>query len=134
MCRLFYLTPLLLAGCGGGMALTGEVTLKGRPVTEGRIVFTPVEAGAPALWATIRDGRYAVPAAQGAPAGATYAVEIVASVPTGRRVPNAMRPGEPPVEETVNPVPPEFNDRTTLRVTVSAKAAENVFDFHLHKP
>src|SRR5262245_13657037 len=129
------IVPFLLAGCGGpGMSLSGEVTFKGRPLESGRIVFNPLGPDAPAVGVTIQGGRYYIPAAQGAPAGALYAVEITGVVPTGRRVANVVNPGSGTVAEVINPIPEVYNRRTTLRVTVSARSTDNVFDFHLMKP
>jgi hypothetical protein len=133
--RFMSLALLLIAGCGGpGMTLSGQVTFKGQPIENGRIIFTPLAPDIPAVGATIQSGRYSIPASQGAPPGAAYAVEITAVAKTGRRVANVAMPGSPPVEQVINPIPEVYNRKTTLRVTVSARAADNVFDFHLMKP
>jgi len=60
---LMVLLAGLLIGCGGGSgheetaSVTGTVTLKGTPVTEGRIAFFPPK-GRPAMGTIQSDGTY----------------------------------------------------------------------------
>ena len=73
----------LVAGCGTGgpqrADLSGSVTYEGKPVTAGKIYFTPDAArgnSGPGSFAEIRDGRYATTPGQGVVGGA-YRVRIV---------------------------------------------------------
>lgn len=114
-----------LAGCGeegGGATVTGVVTYKGRPVTEGSISFIPT--GTSSAWARIGpDGRYDLQNAkrtERVEPGA-YSVVIVAG----------MRDltGEGPVEEL--PVPVSVTSRATTPLSYEVKPGENVIDINL---
>ena len=123
---LFMLVGFSIAGCGtsdGRLPVSGTITLKGQPVTEGTINFQS-EDGATMSGGLIKDGKYEVPAVKGLPPG-KYIVRISAAKP-GSAVDEPV-PGEsgPPAEELV---PPEFNSNSTL--TFEAKeGTENQFNF-----
>jgi hypothetical protein len=108
-----------LAGCGSGARtyeVTGEVTFDGQPVPEGDILFAPDDPSLAPEGGKIKGGRYQLRAKAG-----RYRVEVRAS-----------RPGKPgpmgPVYESY--IPEEYNNKTTLRRTVSPDRP-NQFDFAL---
>ena len=129
------LTVLLLigicaAGCSNPLAeVSGTVTLNGQPVSEGAINFIPVEGtqGAGA-GATIRDGKYQVPAASGVTPGKNR-VELRAFRSTGKKVKDAGVPGTTEIELRVPAFPPEYNDQSTLVREV--RQGSNKIDFEI---
>jgi hypothetical protein len=124
---------LLLAGCGGGGgkrgAIHGKVTLDGKPLTNGSILFTPIKgsrgttAGGP-----IENGQYELPASVG-PAIGWNRIEIRASRKTGNRVPKPFSPPGQMVEEVAEAVSPKFNSESTLEVEI--KSGDNTADFQV---
>lgn len=121
------------AGCRrGGLdrnAIGGAVTLDGKPLASGGILFTPVKGTkGPVTGGAIKDGRYQLPQDSGPVAG-WYRVEIHATRKTGRMVPAPFkRAGEnDTVEEQEEAVAPRFNFESTLEVEV--KPGENTADF-----
>ena len=123
--------PAVPAGCGEAgplrRAVAGSITLDGKPLPAGTIVFAPLD-GATAAVADVRDGSYRIGAGSG-PAAGRYQVEVRAEAPTGKRVPHPDLPGET-IEEVRELVPPRYNARTELTVEVKPDAA-NAFDFAL---
>ena len=127
------LAVLLVAaiGCGGSKqaAVTGEVTLAGRPVEGGTINFIPAgDTTALPAWGKIEAGRYSIPADQG-PALGSNRVEIHWIRKTGRKIRSVppAPPGE--MEEKAEVIPARYNSRSELEVQV--QQGENTFDFKL---
>src|SRR4051812_876962 len=117
---------LALTGCGGAtdnlprQAISGEVTLGGKPLPSGSIQFVPretstaTEAGAP-----IKDGRYAIARDQG-PVPGTYVIRIYSSS-------DEMVKPEDGIPGSVHPMPKElvpekYNTKTTLSAEVKPEA------------
>lgn len=129
------LAVTLLTGCGdrdGGMRVWGEVTYDSRPVPEGTILLMPGPGqDVPAAGGLITNGRYDMPAKKGPRAGVTYTVSIDGIEKTGRKIKTPMGTEE---DEKREFIPPEYNVRSTLQITVSKKASENQKDFILEKP
>jgi len=79
-----------VAGCGGeplGVAVSGSVNYKGKPLREGAISFIPVEGtNGPSGGANIDDGTYAVPRRAGLAPG-KYRVEIRGYEESGKEQP-----------------------------------------------
>lgn len=125
----------LFTGCGdrdGGMRVWGEVTYDSRPVPEGTILLMPGPGqDAPTAGGLIRDGRYDMPAKKGPRAGVTYRVSIDGLEKTGKKMKTPMGTEE---DEKKEFIPPEYNVRSTLQITVSMTPSENQKDFILEKP
>jgi hypothetical protein len=123
----------VLTGCGGAkvpprVALEGTVTLDGKPLADGNIRLLPAaDTDGGMIGAKIADGRFAFPAERGASPG-KYRVEIGASRPTGRKVPDPRR--EEPVDEFVQYLPDRYNSQSTLTAEVTA-TGPNRFEFAL---
>jgi hypothetical protein len=124
----------LVSGCGGSgdrQPVEGTVTLNGKPVDGGMILFLPAEdnkgdAGKfNKAHATIRDGKYALEAADGPNTG-KYKVQIVWNRKTGKQV-----PGDGPnmIDETEQVVPLIYNAQST--VVVDIKSGKNTFNYEL---
>jgi hypothetical protein len=112
------------SGCGSGrdntIPVSGNVTFDGVPVADGYIVLKPIDGATASDAGKIVAGKYEFSAAPGA-----KRVEI-----------DASRPGPiDPETGTPNPVqyiPPQYNNRSKLRVEVTG-GGENRFDFDLRK-
>jgi len=125
---------LLLAGCGPGNplgreAISGEVTLEGKPLATGNIEFTPLEPGGVSSGETISGGRYDVEAMKGLPPG-RYRVRIYSSekstappTPEEAALPALHRPG-------VERIAPRFNTASQLVAEVTA-GGPNRFDYQV---
>lgn len=123
------LAAVLCAGCGGDssgrLPLAGDVTLDGQPLDKGTIEFHP-EAGAAGLTGgTITDGRFQIPAEQGAVPG-TYTVRIYAAATDG----TTEAPPEPPGPEAAQGplaaerIPSRYNVESELQTTISDTNSE----------
>jgi|LakMenEpi03Aug12_release.lakeMendotaPanAssembly.Ray.scaffolds.fasta_scaffold542132_2 hypothetical protein len=130
---IWWLAPFLLlavAGCGSGgpprLRVVGAVTLDGKPLADGAISFMPAGKGV-AAGATIAGGHYVVEGARG-PTPGEYRVEIRASAPSGKQVKDSF--GQASISETESIIPARYNDKTTLRVEITA-AGPNQFDYSL---
>jgi hypothetical protein len=132
---LVFACGLLCAGCGGDgygerYAISGEVTLDGQPLDEGRILLTPLDAtaNAPGATGTIAAGRYVIPAEAG-PGLGKYRVMIHRDRKTGRQVPNYDGAEGDMQEEIVESIPAAYNTRSTLEADVAGDG--DVFKFDL---
>jgi hypothetical protein len=121
----------VLAGCSDGGpprgSITGKVTVAGQPLKEGRILFKPQAPNhGPAVSAAVRDGAYSLDDSDGPVLGANR-VEVEASPNLGFAIDDeaafAKRQGAP---LPANPIPSEFNSKSTLAVDV--QEGENVFN------
>lgn len=133
---------LLGAGCADEegperVAVHGTVRLGGEPLASGQIRFIPTDDNAgPAAAATITDGHYEFDDVTG-PVVGTHRVEIEATNYLGFEIDDEQafasfaESGENRnPERTRNPVPPVYNDQSTLTRTVEA-GDETVLDFEL---
>lgn len=137
-----YMSPIaaviaasLVAGCGDRSnrperaAVHGRVTLDGQDISVGSIIFTPAAGskGQPAGGA-IQDGKYAIKAELGPTLG-PQSVEIRCERKTGKKIQAAMRDKGELMDETVEAIPAQYNQRTTL--TYEVKSGDNEKDFDL---
>lgn len=131
----YLLLVLLLTGCGGGpkrVAARGSVEIDGQPLSQGVVIFAPT-AGTqgPEVVADVVDGTFQLATGQG-PVIGKHKVRIFATpaeldfaLDDPREFSQHVPPRMPP-----NPIPPQFNQRTTLEVTTSAES-ENEFTFRV---
>jgi hypothetical protein len=124
------LIALLPIGCSGDnsrAAVSGQVTLDGQPVEQGRITFVPLDVTAgPTAGAVIRMGRYDIRAAEGALVGKNR-VEVRAAVKTGKQLPSAYSGA--PIDETRESILDRYNEKSDLVRDI--KPGKNQFDFEL---
>ena len=132
-CALLFV--FLATGCGSSDgvprgAVSGKVTLDGKPVPQGTISFVPVDASAgPSAGATIVDGAYAIDE-QGGPVIGKNRVQITAPRKTGKKFPAVPpAPAGSMIEETEESVPAKYNTDSELERDI--KAGENTLDFEL---
>ncbi len=130
LCCLLCLT----AGCGDAktsMRMWGTVSYQGRPIEEGRIVFFPIESTTgPSVGTAIEQGSYDLPAQSGPYAGGVYRVEITGTGPERQYSPNLSGKG-PTFTVRDQFIPPEFNQKSRLRVSVADRTKDNRHDFEL---
>jgi hypothetical protein len=131
---------LLLAGCGGGngapqtMRVWGDVTYDGKPIEDGSITFTPVEnTPGGSSGGAVKAGKYDLSAEAGPVAGGKYRVEISALRPVGKPVANPFEAGGPPLQQSENYIPAQYNRSSTLTATISDTSSKNAFNFPLEK-
>jgi hypothetical protein len=108
------------------LSITGNITLKGIPLDQGRIEFLPTEQGQSfATGAMILNGAYTVPAEHGLPLGKYRVIIHSTAPPTGD--PSEKAPGSdlPILKERI---PPSYNSESTVTVEVTADGP-NRFDF-----
>ncbi len=116
---LFLLTALLL-GCGPRWqvtAVSGTVTLDGKPLEDGKISFRSTTTSTPPQIGNITAGQFACQVTTG-----PQRVEISAT----RTIPGAASTG---IGEA-NYIPPRYNTQSTLTVEVTA-SGPNSFTFDL---
>lgn len=122
-------------GCSGDgrVAVSGTVTLDGKPLDKGTIEFAPAEGAAGMLGGgMISNGEYSVPADKGLLPG-TYTVRIYsAEPPSGEAADQELPPGGEkggyPMAKDV--IPPQYNSQSTLTAEVKSGGG-NRFAFEL---
>lgn len=129
----------LIVGCGRPsgprrVAVRGAILFDNQPLRAGRIKFTPIETSkGPTAVATVTDGFYDFDVRTG-PVVGKHKVQIESIVQPGFELDDeaayARKAAEQPAKSVLppQPIPPEFNERTTLTVTVSPDG-EKKLDF-----
>lgn len=118
------------AGCGGPAKgqVSGKVTFRGQPVTEGKVTFLPQGPGNPAEADLQSDGSYRVETIDGGLIVGDYLVLINPPVILVDTDPGKSPPS--PMEKPVKNIPPRYrNQGTPLKVTV--EPGPNTFNFDL---
>ncbi len=126
---------LLCLGCGkdygGRLPISGTITLDGKPMPTGYVIFEPKSGQKMQSGGMIKDGRFEVPVQNGAAPG-TYSVAIFSGVTAPV---NNFDPGTPEYEQAAmrapgEQVPSKYNINSIL--TAEVKAGEsNDFKFDL---
>jgi hypothetical protein len=127
---LFMIAALLTAGCARGperASVTGEVRVGGELLESGSITFVPLGGNGPTAGAPIVKGRYEVGRERGVIVGKNR-VEVRGDRKTGRRRPHPFNRDEQ-MDEVVEAVPREYNERSTLDRDV--QRGDNEFNFDL---
>ena len=121
---------MAIPGCGGCQdrrEVEGTVTLDGRPLAEGYIIFVPKPGTkSTAGGVNIKDGKFTVPADKGLGAG-NFTVEITAGRKTGKTSAGFM--GDK-VDDVVQFLPDRYNRQSILTAEVK-DAGPNEFTFEL---
>ncbi|MBA4191045.1 MAG: hypothetical protein C0467_23925 [Planctomycetaceae bacterium] len=117
------------SGCAANVAVEGNVTFKGEPVSEGAISFEAPDGSTPTFGGRIENGTYRIPDLPPEAAG-TRLVRITASRKTGRKLPAG--PPFPPsmMIDEIEAVPTRYNHKSTTTVELR-KGVPNRFDFSL---
>ena len=127
----FLLLPLLGCSDNPQIHVQGQVSYAGQSVTEGQIVFRPLDGTkGPATGGVISNGRYQVPREKGPLAGGTYRVEI-----TGRRPSDKTFQIAPGVEAEIKQqfIPPDYNRESSLSIKFDENDSSQQHDFPLKK-
>jgi hypothetical protein len=137
-----YLSLLAMTGCGSGRPdvapVRGTVSLNGKPVTTGRIMFYPT-AGRPACAPINSDGTYVLTTFEsddGALIG-THRVtitstEVVGPPPRGPEDEYKINKERIPVVKWLTPQ--QYSDPTTTDLKAEVKPQNNQIDFGLKSP
>lgn len=114
----------LMVGCGGNplnrQAISGTVTLDGKPLDQGSIEFRPTQGKGVISGAVIHDGQYDIEAEKGLPPG-EYRVMIFSAIAPAAPA-NGGPPGSEPIQGghlNLERIPPKFNVKTEQIVTVT---------------
>ncbi len=130
------LALLLLVGCGGGglekVRVEGAVTFDGKPIENGDILFNPVDGTeGPISGGPIVDGRYAVTNKGGVPVG-THEVRIRGYL-VDEAARQALAADPDAMVGRIQYVPEQYNEQTTLRITIDSGSGTVEKDFDLSK-
>ena len=135
---VFLVIVTAVAGCGrnplGRLAISGKVTLNGRPLEQGTIAFEPtVRQTGVASGSNIVDGSYSIPTEKGLPPG-KYIVRIYSAVHRKTAPSGGDAPGSPDViAPAIQIIPPEYNVRSEKSVEVTSEGP-NEFNFDVTNP
>lgn len=122
-----------VTGCGESNpttgAVTGKVTYKGKPVSNGLIQFVPQGDGNAATGEITPDGTYELTTyvkGDGArPGSYKVSVQVFPTEEEGAGLPGAEFAGKKP------PIPPKYNSADTSGLSADVKEGENKLDFDL---
>ena len=130
LCGFLGLTLTVLTGCGGGDAktdvgptgtVTGTVTLKGAPLSKGRINFTNTKGAAGGSGALGESGTYQLD--EPLPVG-DYDIFV-----SFEFSPEVLKDGG--TAELLKSIPKKYRSAKTSKLTASVKEGDNTFDFAL---
>lgn len=116
----------LCLGCGGDpniSIVSGTVTVDGEPLETGSILFVPVDGNSPTSGGEIAKGNYSVEVPVGTMKVALSAPKVIGKkkiYPT---------PESPEMPITVEALPPQYNERSELKIEVTPPTKQQ--DFHL---
>lgn len=123
---LALLASALLAGCGSTprLPVSGTVTLDGRPLESGYVVFRPTgKTPGPTAGAEIVDGRFTIEREDGPFAG-DFRVEITAQRPSSRQVVDPETGRATTALEQY--LPTRYNQQSELNATIPAESAKEL--------
>ena len=122
---LLALVALGLSGCGGNglTKVSGTVTFDGTPVEEGSISFMPVDGKGVTAGGVIENGKYTAEVSPGEMAVQIYATkEVKKENPTQEEIERGI------TSDPVQYIPAQYNQQSTLRITVSDSSRQHDFD------
>lgn len=129
---LVCLAAIAMVGCSGkakGPEVSGTVQFDGKPLSKGLIHFEPEGSQGRSAARVITDGKYSFPPGDNLTPG-TYKVSIRMTEPdNGQDADAAMKEGVNG-SSFKNPIPAQYNDRSELKVEVTAEGP-NEFPFDL---
>ncbi|MGI9430092.1 MAG: hypothetical protein ACR2NM_15640 [Bythopirellula sp.] len=119
-------------GCGGGgCTVSGEVTLDGQPLSNGRIALRPAAkmAGFRPVSAEIDSGSFQFESSQKIVPG-SYVVIVKAWRPTGKKLPIEEGASEPE-DEYEQYLPLKYNTRSELAVELDGNKYDLTFELQM---
>ena len=130
---LFVIGIGICAGCGGSggrVGVAGNVTLDGKPIEDGSIVFESADRSGPSAGGKIQQGAYSLADDSGVMPG-KKTVRIFAMRKTGKQVAGGVASDmSQMVDEIEQYVPAIYNEKSTLTCEVVA-GDDNRHDFEL---
>lgn len=125
---MFFLTTVLIAGCGSGdgntMVVEGTVTANGEPVKSGHIDFIPTDGLGQTTGAEIKDGKYSAKVPPG-----PKRVNVTADKVVGQKKVYPNDPNSTVVDDIVQYIPERYNAKSEL--TYEVMKGKNTKDFEL---
>jgi len=127
---------LILCGCGGSegpvtVKVKGSVSLDGKPVSSGQIIFNDVAGNEKAYAGVIQDGTFSFPSTVGQKrVSISSPQEVAGSSTVVGGIPGDPVSEENPAPQILESIPPKYNDQTTLTADVTSDG-ENEFPFEL---
>lgn len=115
-----FILAIVATGCSRGPAMakiSGEVTVDGQPLKDGRILFTPEDGLGQTGGSTITDGKFQVEVPP-----AKMKVQINASQVIGKQAAYEGVPNSPMMDIVKEIIPKRYNDQTELREEVKPGA------------
>ena len=121
------------AGCGDSYAppraaVSGKITLDGKPLSQGTISFVPLAEGVAAS-GEITNGQFSIPAEKG-PSPGNCRIEVLSFQETGEKVAGISDDASGMTAATKQVIPKEFNTDSTLEESVDCEG-ENIFELTL---
>jgi hypothetical protein len=112
----------LAGGCGGSPTahVSGTVTLDGKPLENGAIMFSPTNGQGQTAGGGIQDGKYTVDASVGEMTVAVNAPKVIGTQKL------YDTPDSPVEEKVVELIPSRYNTESKLRVTLKPGTNDNV--------
>lgn len=114
-----------LSGCSdnGLLGVSGTVTFDGKPIPDGSISFMPVSGKGVTAGGEIKNGKYSAQVSPGEMAVQIYATNTVEKQnPTQEEIERGI------TSDPVQYIPEEYNQQSTLRITVSDSSLKHDFD------
>ena len=131
------LLGLAAAGCGGGAAVSGNVTYDGQPVENGAITFVSADGKGPTAGAQISEGFYRVK--EISPGEKIVQIEEFKNVALVQTTAELQQQAEEAAQrgQTADPAEPPATipaDAEGNNATVEVKPGKQTIDFHLKPP
>lgn len=133
---LCVLVALITCGCSGPegpatFTVTGSVSLDGKPVSTGQIIFHDVAGTERAYAGVIKDGKFSFPSTAGQKKVSITSPQEVA----GSSIIVGGTPGDPvsaenPAPQILESIPAKYNEKTELTADVTP-TGDNTFPFEL---
>jgi hypothetical protein len=123
------LTGLAGTGCGPRdslLTIQGTVSLDGKPLPQGQVIFTPEDKSLRAEGAAVKDGGFTIRVHKG-----PHRVEINAQAEELRDAPAGALPEAGMKISSL--IPPEYNDKSTLSFDVQSATDRPAFDLTSRK-
>ena len=128
---LMALSIVTASGCGDGkVVVRGKINVDGQPIHEGSISLEPADGQGPTTGGLIQAGQYEL-TGEAAVIPGKKIVRIVGLRQTGKMVPaGPPAPRGTLIAEMIQCVPPQYNDKSDLRIDVTS-GQPNTHDFDL---
>lgn len=127
---------LFTCGCSGPegpvtVTVSGSVSLDGKPVTSGQIIFNDVAGTEKAYAGVIEDGEFSFPSTAGQKkVSISSPQEVAGSSTVVGGIPGDPVSAENPAPQILESIPAKYNEKTELTADVTT-TGDNTFSFEL---